>query len=171
MFAYMNRTLAIRVSQTVKGLPKPTQLFLSWVTKRPVTKSTMARWLTSVLKLSGIDTNQFTVHSYRGAGLSAALTRGAPIDQPIKVGNWTNTNTFMKHCNALLTILQCENSFLVIIIGWELICLISCTYQSAHLISIIIICLSVFYNIYVCTFYNTSWDNTLFYFSILPLDC
>ena len=57
------------------------KLFLSWATKKEVTKQTISRWLTIVLALSGIDTNKFKAHSYRGAGLSAAYAKGVSIEK------------------------------------------------------------------------------------------
>lgn len=76
------------------------KLFLSWKTHRPVTKQTLSRWLTMVLKSSKIDTSVFQAHSYRGAGLSKALSSGASISQIIKAGNWTNSSTFNTFYNA-----------------------------------------------------------------------
>lgn len=76
------------------------QLFLSWKTKKPVTRPTIARWLKHVLYLSGIDTSIFKAHSYRGAGLSKAFQRGVPIHQIIAAGDWTNASTFHRYYNA-----------------------------------------------------------------------
>lgn len=97
VLAYLNRTIALRAGEVTKGKPKPTQFFLSWATKRPVTKATLARWLTTVLKLAGINTEQFTAHSYRGASLSGAHEKGASIDQIVKAGNWKSVDTFKSH--------------------------------------------------------------------------
>ena len=83
-----------------QGTPKPSQLFLSWATKKPVTKATISRWLTTTLKLAGIDTTQFTAHSYRGAGLSAAHSKGASIEKIVEHGNWSNVDTFHSYYNA-----------------------------------------------------------------------
>lgn len=94
---YMVRTLPIRLESTAKGFDEPTQLFLSWHTKKPVTRQTLARWLRMSLSDAGIDTNQFTAHSYRGAGLSHAFNHGASIDQIVAHGCWTNTETFKRH--------------------------------------------------------------------------
>ena len=92
--AYMNRTLAFRAAAVAADSEKPTQLFLSWITKCPVTKQTIARWLKFVLKLSGI--SQYRVHSYRGAGLSKAFAKGASIEDILKAGNWTTVKTFKR---------------------------------------------------------------------------
>jgi hypothetical protein len=103
VLAYMNRTLPLRASIVKAGSPKPTQLLLSWATKRPVTKQTIARWLTTVLKMAGIDTDQFSAHSYRGAGLSAAQARGASLQQILSHGDWKNIDTFRRHYSAPAT--------------------------------------------------------------------
>lgn len=100
VLAYMNRTFSIRADTVRKGHAKPTQLFLSWATHRPVSKPTISRWLSTVLALSGIDTNQFKAHSFRGAGLSNALEKGASVQQIIQAGDWTNVQTFNSYYNA-----------------------------------------------------------------------
>ena len=98
--SYMNRTLAIRAHHVAQGLEKPTQLFLSWATKKSVTKQTIGRWLTSVLKMAGINTDQFAAHSYRGAGLSAARAKGASIEKIVEQGCWKNIKTFQSFYSA-----------------------------------------------------------------------
>ena len=87
VFEYIEKTKEFR---------KDGQLFISWKTKKPVSRPTIARWLKLVLKLAGIDTSKFTSHSYRGAGLSHAFFKGAPIDKIVTAGNWTNVNIFNK---------------------------------------------------------------------------
>ena len=76
------------------------KLFLSWASKKPVTKQTLARWLKIVLHLAGIDTNTFKAHSYRGAGLSKAYQKGASIEQVVAAGNWANSQIFQSYYNA-----------------------------------------------------------------------
>lgn len=97
---YMTRTFSYRSQAVKKGLEKPTQLFLSWATHKPVSKPTISRWLTTVLGLCGIDTNQFKAHSFRGAGLSNAKSKGATIQQIMTAGDWTNAQTFNSFYNA-----------------------------------------------------------------------
>ena len=94
VMAYMNRTLSLRAKAVREGKEKPTKLFLSWATKSPVSKQTLARWLKYTLRLAGIDDSRFSSHSYRGAGLSNAYSNGVNIMQIIKAGSWTNTETF-----------------------------------------------------------------------------
>lgn len=95
--AYMNRTIPLRAKRVADGFPKPTQLFLSWATKKPVSRQTLSRWLKSSLKEAGIDTDQFSAHSFRGSGLSHAFTHGASIKDIVVAGSWTNTETFRLH--------------------------------------------------------------------------
>ena len=64
------------------------------MTKRPVTGQTITRWLLEVLTISGIDTNKYKAHSFRGAGLSSAKEKGASISDIVKAGNWSNEGTF-----------------------------------------------------------------------------
>lgn len=96
VLTYMNRTLAIRSKLVADGNPKPTKLFLSWATKKPVTKQTLSRWLKISLQDAGIDTQQFSGHSFRGAGLSNAANSGASIPQIVSAGCWTNAETFRR---------------------------------------------------------------------------
>lgn len=98
--AYLNKTFTIRAKHVADGKNKPTQLFLSWATKLPVTKQTIARWLVIVLKLAGIDTAQFSAHSYRGAGLSAAYSNGASIEKIVAHGDWKSVDTFRSYYSA-----------------------------------------------------------------------
>lgn len=95
--AYLEKTECIRQEHTERGRPKPTKLFLSWATKKPVTRQTQARWLKLCLKLAGINADQFSAHSFRGAGLSNAYKNGASIEEIVKAGSWTNVETFKRH--------------------------------------------------------------------------
>lgn len=95
--AYLNRTFTIRAKHVAEGKEKPKQLFLSWATKREISKQTLSRWLKMSLEMAGIDVTQFSGHSYRGAGLSCAMNRGASLDQIVKAGCWKNAETFKRH--------------------------------------------------------------------------
>ena len=94
---YMNRCLIFRYRAVKKGLPKPTQLFLSHRTGLPVARNTISRWLTEVMFLAGIDITYFKGHSTRVASVSKAKRRGANPNQIILQGDWTNISTFEKH--------------------------------------------------------------------------
>ena len=77
--------------------PRSQQLFLSWKNKSAVTKQTLARWLTVVLDLAGINTSKYKAHSFRGAGLSAAYEKGASLNAIMNQGNWSNVSTFKNY--------------------------------------------------------------------------
>ena len=76
------------------------QLFISWASKKAVVKQSLARWLSQVLTLAGIDCSVFKAHSFRGAGLTKAYQKGATIDQIVNAGNWANSSTFKHYYNA-----------------------------------------------------------------------
>ena len=94
---YMTRTIAFRYAAVKKGLPKPSQLFLSHKTGRPVARNTISRWLTEVMSLAGIDTTYFKGHSTRVASTSKAKRRGANPNQIVLQGDWSNVLTFERH--------------------------------------------------------------------------
>ena len=97
VISYIKRTEGIRANYEENGQTRPTQLFISWQTKKAVTTQTLSRWLKSTLGQAGIDVQQFSAHSIRGAGLSSAYNHGANIKQIVESGSWTNTGTFLKH--------------------------------------------------------------------------
>ena len=96
---YMNRTLTLRwkAVRPPNPQPKPTQLFLSFKTGKPVARNTISRWLTQVMAKSGIDTSYFKGHSTRGASISKAKRRGANPHQIVRQGDWTRVTTFEHH--------------------------------------------------------------------------
>ena len=86
---YENRTKSLRGSHTT--------LFLS-VTKphRPVSSSTIARWLKGLLGKAGVDTEIFKVHSIRSASASAAAAAGITTSDILKAADWTSEAVFQK---------------------------------------------------------------------------
>ena len=80
--------------------PEHSQLFISWSTHRPVSTTSLARWLKLALISAGIDSSMFSAHSYRGASLSDAYAKGLSITQILKAGDWSSTETFFKHYNT-----------------------------------------------------------------------
>ena len=88
---YIERTKQFRNDET-------SSLFLSWISKKPVTRQSLSRWLREVLKLSGIE--GYAPHSFRGASLTAARSKGASIPQIVKAGKWTGQKTFKKFYDA-----------------------------------------------------------------------
>ena len=73
------------------------RLFLSYIKPQgPVSSSTIARWVKSVLTLSGINTEFFSAHSTRAAASSAAATAGVALKDIMNAADWTNESTFKK---------------------------------------------------------------------------
>ena len=60
----------------------------------PATKDTLTRWIRSVLKLSGVDTDTFTDHSCRSASTSKAMSSGVALDVILKAGQRSADSTF-----------------------------------------------------------------------------
>ena len=73
---YINKTKAIRGNHS--------QLFISFHKPyKPVSRSTLSRWIKRVLEESGIDINLFTAHSTLSAAASAARDDDMPMDDII----------------------------------------------------------------------------------------
>ena len=87
LLSYINRTKDVR---------KTSSLLISFVTYDEVTTSTLARWLKSVLELSGINSSIFKAHSFRGAAASAAFLTGCKMKDILLTANWSNAETFHK---------------------------------------------------------------------------
>lgn len=69
---------------------------------KAASSDTIARWIKSVLKASGIDTTKFKAHSTRAAATSAAKRRHLPIADILKQAGWANERTFDKFYNKPL---------------------------------------------------------------------
>lgn len=63
---YINRTESHRLSRLV---------FVSYVTFKGLTTSTIAWWLKEALSLSGIDVDKFKAHSFHGVSVSTLITK------------------------------------------------------------------------------------------------
>ena len=86
---YIDRTSSLRQNAT--------QLFVSYVKPhKPVTSSTLARWMLDALEQSSIDVDKFKAHSIRGASTSKAVNMGVSINDIISTADWTNIRTFEK---------------------------------------------------------------------------
>ena len=85
---YLNRTQTWRNDDE-------SSLFLSFIKPhKPVTTSTISRWLKSVLENVGVDTSVFKGHSTRAASSSKVFSRGATIEEILKCGNWSRKSTW-----------------------------------------------------------------------------
>ena len=73
------------------------RLFLSYIKPhRPVSSSTIVRWVKSVLTLSGINTESFSAHSTRGAVSSAVARAGVAFKDIMNAADWANESTSKK---------------------------------------------------------------------------
>jgi integrase len=90
---YLRQTSSIRNGKD--------ELFLSFIKPHsPVTSSSLSRWLTEVLKLAGIDCDQYHAHSFRHAATSKVAARGVSVDTILKQVGWTrNSKVFAKFYN------------------------------------------------------------------------
>jgi integrase len=90
MKEYLDRTDALR-SQEEKKLLISTQ-----APHRGVAKSTVARWVKSMLMKAGIDSS-FTTHSTRAVATSLAKQKGVSMDRIAKSAGWSNAKTFFRY--------------------------------------------------------------------------
>ena len=73
------------------------QLFIATIKPfKPVTSSTIARWIKSVLTKSGIDTNTFKAHSVRSAAVSSAASAGMTTNDILSAAEPSSESVFQK---------------------------------------------------------------------------
>ena len=86
---YINRTSSLRAE--LGSLP----LFLS-VNRphKPVTRSTLTKWVLKMLQLAGIDTQRFQAHSIRAASSSKVASLGLKLSDVLSMGNWSSESTW-----------------------------------------------------------------------------
>lgn len=86
--------------QRTKQVRETTNLLVSWVKPhKRVSRNTISRWIKTVLKQSGIDTNIYKPHTTRSASTSAAKLADIPIDTILKSAGWANAQTFQTYYN------------------------------------------------------------------------
>ena len=74
---------------------KPNRLFVSHIQPHgPVTKATICRWILSLLKEAGINTDIFKAHSIRGAATTAAANALVPLQDILDMADWSSASTF-----------------------------------------------------------------------------
>ena len=90
----------LRVYEDVISLFRSDQkpgLFLATIKPHnPVTSSTIARWLRTVMERAGVDTSVFKAHSVRGASTSAAANVGATIQDILNAADWRTESVFKR---------------------------------------------------------------------------
>ena len=76
------------------------QLLLSFVKPHnPVTTLTISAWIKNVLRVAGIDTKSFKVHSTRSASTSKAGLAGLPVTGVLEKGSWIKASTWQLFYN------------------------------------------------------------------------
>ena len=93
----LERNREHRVVDDITKRHLPTEVFLA--TKEPfqaVGRSTIARWLVTLIGRAGIDMHTYSGHSTRSASTSKAASLGVPIDVIVKQANWKLVSTFEK---------------------------------------------------------------------------
>jgi hypothetical protein len=79
-------------------------LFITYIKPHGrASKDTIARWIKTVLSLSGIDISVFKAHSTRSASKSAASELGVPITDILSTVGWSSDCTFTTHYNKVVT--------------------------------------------------------------------
>ena len=87
---YIRRTECIRKQES--------QLLISFVKPHnAVSTDTIARWLKTIMTLSGVDTTIFKAHSCRSASTSKAKDFDIPIDTILQAGGWSSDKTFYNY--------------------------------------------------------------------------
>ena len=86
------------VPRNLEISPRPkTRLFLSWIGEhKPVTSSSIVRWLKQTMKDPGINVGIFKSHSVRGAACSKAAGVGVTTKQILEAADWSSEGTFQK---------------------------------------------------------------------------
>ena len=63
----------------------------------PVQACTIARWVKTVFKDTGINTSVFTAHSTRSASTSAATSGKASLQEILSQADWSSSSIFHKY--------------------------------------------------------------------------
>ena len=87
---YLDRTADLRPSNS-------DYLFVSLIRPhRAATATTLARWIKTILHLSGINTSIFGAHSVRGTASSDSVARGVPVEDVLRSGDWSSLSNFSR---------------------------------------------------------------------------
>ena len=74
---------------------QPDRLFISFIRPhKPVTSTTLGRWLRNFMKAAGIDSKIFKAHSVRGASTTAAANAFVPLSTIMAMADWSSSSTF-----------------------------------------------------------------------------
>ena len=88
----------IDVTSSKRNNSSSRNILFIWYIKphKAVKTSSISRWLKNVLRLSGVDTSQFSAHSTRSASSTLAANCGVSISDIMKVADWSRAGTFKK---------------------------------------------------------------------------
>ena len=76
------------------------QLFISYLKPfKPVSRSTISRWIKVVMSKSGINVDLFKPHSTRAASTSKASKSSVPLEQILSTAGWSSATTFAHFYN------------------------------------------------------------------------
>ena len=108
MQAYLEATASFR------GKRKNTTLLVGTTSRhKPVTSSSVGRWIKTQLKNAGINTKQFTAHSTRGAAGLKALYCGVSLQFILLKGHWAKESTFARFYQREVVNADIQNSILM----------------------------------------------------------
>ena len=99
------------------------RLFVSYVTFKNVTTSTVARWLKTVLEFSGVDTSVFKAYSFRGASVSAAYNKEYSLKDILTTADWSSEKNSSSVVDYRLKICLFAMLFLILNNGLHYCCL------------------------------------------------
>ena len=76
------------------------QLLISFIKPhKPVSNSTIGKWVRSILDKAGIDVTKFSGNSARPAATSYGARTGLTLQEILKAGGWSNAQTFATYYN------------------------------------------------------------------------
>lgn len=103
--SYQDRQLCVvthlhKYINATRDLRKSVILLISYQKPHgPVTTDDIARWLKTVLRNSGINTDVYSTHSTRSASTSAASANGCNINEILTHVGWSYVQTFATYYN------------------------------------------------------------------------
>ena len=93
------------------GQDKP---LLSYVKPHsPISSFSVARWIVTLLKLTGIDTDTFKSHSVRSASATAAASAGITTNQIMDAADWRSESVFERFYYKLVNSNPVEQAVLL----------------------------------------------------------
>ena len=63
---------------------------------KPISSATLGRWLKKIISKDGIDKGIFKAHSVRGAAATSSFNMGIPLQDILKLADWSTDSTFRR---------------------------------------------------------------------------